>query len=349
MLTIAASGFSGCMIDDPPSDSAGPPIGEFAEVFVEVGSIVLEESDSSIITDVSPSSFTVAPDGRIALGDRGQSRIQIYDDEGKFLRALGGVGAGPGEYNGVTGLTFLKNGTLYAADPGNRRLTRYHPSLELDTVFQPATDGMIVNLLTLPNDRLLLNVSRSDPPEFLELHDSDFSQRTTLFHTDPKVWQVPYWRSAGGRLVASNCCHIFVSNTLTFPLYRYSLEGLAEGTFGVPPRTWIPAPQPQVGEFAGASSISAEQWFRTFTRIGGLHVLSDSLVLVSNHLLDPSELRFRVSTYRMDVYDLEGDRLIQDLLVPGVPLHTDDVFYVLTGEPPMSPWIITKYRFKEAQ
>lgn len=63
-------------------------------------------------------SVAIAADGRIAVGDGGNHRVQIFDGKRKFLRIVGHEGTGPGEFVNPCCVAFDPQGRLYAADPG---------------------------------------------------------------------------------------------------------------------------------------------------------------------------------------------------------------------------------------
>ena len=60
--------------------------------------------------------------GLIYVVDAGSSRILVFDLEGRFLRAIGCKGQGPGEFARVTGACLLPGGGLAATDFGGRRI-----------------------------------------------------------------------------------------------------------------------------------------------------------------------------------------------------------------------------------
>jgi outer membrane protein assembly factor BamB/class 3 adenylate cyclase len=59
-----------------------------------------------------------APDGRIAVGDGGNHRVQLFDSKRRFLRAIGHEGTGRGEFVNPCCVAFDPQGRLYVADPG---------------------------------------------------------------------------------------------------------------------------------------------------------------------------------------------------------------------------------------
>ena len=64
------------------------------------------------------------PDGGIAIANNGSSEIRLYDPNGRFVRALGRDGSGPGEFAGLANLV-ARGDTLYAYDLMYGRLTRF--------------------------------------------------------------------------------------------------------------------------------------------------------------------------------------------------------------------------------
>ena len=56
------------------------------------------------------------PDGHLAVTDRGSQQIRIYDAEGRFLRAFGGAGEGPGEFRSLWSMVLTHEGTLLGVD-----------------------------------------------------------------------------------------------------------------------------------------------------------------------------------------------------------------------------------------
>lgn len=58
----------------------------------------------------------VAPDGRVYVVDTGNFRIQIFDRDGKFLKAFGAVGRQPGNFARPREIAIDKDGRVYVSD-----------------------------------------------------------------------------------------------------------------------------------------------------------------------------------------------------------------------------------------
>jgi len=70
-----------------------------------------------------PSDLEVDPgQSLIYIVDAGSHRILAFDFHGKFLKAIGNKGQGPGEFVRPTGLCLLKDSGLAVADFGNNRI-----------------------------------------------------------------------------------------------------------------------------------------------------------------------------------------------------------------------------------
>ena len=74
----------------------------------------------------APSDVVVAPNGDIFVadghGDKTNARIVKFDKNGKFIKAWGKEGTGPGEFNVPHGLAFDSAGRLFVADRANNRI-----------------------------------------------------------------------------------------------------------------------------------------------------------------------------------------------------------------------------------
>lgn len=55
-------------------------------------------------------------DGRIVVADRGSNQVRIFDERGEFIRAVGGEGKGPGEFEHIRGLSRCGADSIFAFD-----------------------------------------------------------------------------------------------------------------------------------------------------------------------------------------------------------------------------------------
>ncbi len=112
--------------------------------------------------------------GNFYIMDRGNSRIQKYDREGKYVLTIGSKGEGPGELMTPTGIDIADDNTLYVTDMSNRKFEHFDLNGKfLDTINM--SDGIYVFLSyfrCLSSGRLLARVSTIRMPGQEEKGDS---------------------------------------------------------------------------------------------------------------------------------------------------------------------------------
>src|SRR5690606_22238478 len=77
----------------------------------------------------------------------------------------------------------------------------------------------------------------------------------------------------------------------------------------------------------------------TFTVVAGLHMLSDSLILVSDGRYRtepgmPLPVKFRIHPYAVDVYDLAERKPAEDVELPGAIEAAHSPVHIVDGGPP---------------
>jgi hypothetical protein len=74
-----------------------------------------------------PGGFAVDTKGNVYIEDASDMAIKVFDQAGKFLRALGRRGEGPGEFSSVGYIIPLPDGRLLVTDPLARRTSFFEP------------------------------------------------------------------------------------------------------------------------------------------------------------------------------------------------------------------------------
>jgi len=69
--------------------------------------------------------LSVGADGSIYVADEHPPRMLEFDRDGRFVRQIGGEGAGPGEYRSILGISAVTADWLAIWDFGNRRISVY--------------------------------------------------------------------------------------------------------------------------------------------------------------------------------------------------------------------------------
>ena len=69
-----------------------------------------------------------SPDGaRLAVADRGNHRVQLFDAEGNYVKQFGGPGSANGTFNLPTSVAYSPDGSMIAvSDRGNDRVQMFH-------------------------------------------------------------------------------------------------------------------------------------------------------------------------------------------------------------------------------
>ena len=105
----------------------------FARPRVALLGSAIRRSDGDLIF---PLSLDRGPDGRVFVLDAGNSRIQSFDENGKYITQWGNLGAGETEFDFGSGLETADfagsivvdhEGFIYVADVGNKRIQKFAP------------------------------------------------------------------------------------------------------------------------------------------------------------------------------------------------------------------------------
>ena len=84
--------------------------------------LFLGTQGSSVGMFNSPWGVAVNARDEIAVTDRLNHRVQIFNSDGNYLRSFGRQGNKNGEFNGPTGIAFYTNGDIFVVDNGNARI-----------------------------------------------------------------------------------------------------------------------------------------------------------------------------------------------------------------------------------
>jgi hypothetical protein len=216
-----------------------------AELVLKLG------SDKANEDFYKPRSFTVDKNGQIYILDAGNSRIQCFSKEGKFLFSFGRQGQGPGELSDNAGkIKILSDGNIYVIDNSQRRINVYN--LEGKFLFLGKTIFKFSDKTSSSsayfNDIVLLNNTYYLSSIFLEedhkpIHisrtlgklDSSFGifvepavnqlQRISRLPPLPYPWRMYYADSGFTKLVVTNKNEIIYSQAFPYRLIKYDAKG----------------------------------------------------------------------------------------------------------------------------
>lgn len=115
----------------------GQEAGDGPDVFGRVGDIELDN------------------DGNVYVLDRSGRVVQVFDEDGVFLRTIGRRGRGPGELENPVAVGWGPEGYLWIVDPGNGRYAVFDPLGELVATHRRAAEGVAGGWpVTFAGDRL---------------------------------------------------------------------------------------------------------------------------------------------------------------------------------------------------
>jgi len=207
------------------SQTAHPKI---AEIPIKVELLFKLGSDKENEDFYKLHSFTVDKNGQIYILDAGNSRIQCFSKEGKFLFSFGRQGQGPGELsNDATKIKILSDGNIYVIDNRQRRINVYNP--EGKFLFSGKTSGYFTDIVLLNNTYYLSSL-------FLEENHKPINICRTLGKVDssfgifvepavnllkrinrlpfPPPWRMAYADSGITKLRLFNTCNHLNINSL---------------------------------------------------------------------------------------------------------------------------------------
>jgi len=153
-------------------------------------------------------------DGTVYVLDRQGPSLRAYSPAGEYLRDLGRAGEGPGELKQPdSGLAILPDGRVLVRDPGNARITVFHPDGAYDTewrirgssststpLYVDREGGVYQQLFEFGDDGLRFSLVRygldGQPGDTLVIPPSDDLPQLTALSSDGgsrSSTTVPFW------------------------------------------------------------------------------------------------------------------------------------------------------------
>ena len=113
-----------------------------------------EDDDNYIFYE--PQGIAADGEGHIYVLDAKNHRVQVFDEERRFLHSFGRQGQGPGEFERAECIDLDDAGNIYVGDPGNGRIEVFDPSgIYLQSIRIPAIN--IIFRVMASGDILLRN------------------------------------------------------------------------------------------------------------------------------------------------------------------------------------------------
>lgn len=134
-----------------------PAVDPYAENILELDAAQIINVGRGMLS--APRNLALGPDGNLYVADSGNHRIQVFDEEGRFLRGWGEFGVEPGQFNEPWGLT-VSDEYLFVADTWNHRIQKFSLDGEWIAAYgqsgSPAETDAGLGLFFGPRDVLLL-------------------------------------------------------------------------------------------------------------------------------------------------------------------------------------------------
>jgi hypothetical protein len=204
-----------------------------AELVLRIGSDKANEDFYKL------ASFAVGKNGQIYILDSGNSRIQCFSKEGKFLFGFGRRGQGPGELSSdPSKIKILSDGNIYVIDNSQRRINVYNQEgkfLFLEKMSAWYNDIVLFNNTYYLSNILLeenhkpIHVSRSlgkidgDFGIFVEPAVGILKQIRAL--PMPEPWRYYYSDANFTKLVVTNKSELIFSQGYPYRLIKYDVKG----------------------------------------------------------------------------------------------------------------------------
>ncbi len=111
-----------------------------------------------------PDLLVTDQNGYVYICDYGDTRIRVFDANGRFIKYIGRKGKGPGEFETISWLLIDAENRLYVGDPVNGRITVYEDADRETFQSYGYPRLMIRQVVPVPSDSLLI-VGRSRTSE----------------------------------------------------------------------------------------------------------------------------------------------------------------------------------------
>jgi hypothetical protein len=289
---------------------------------------------------------------RLAVADDMNGQIHVFDLEGNRVQVLGRAGEGPGEYALLSDIVWLTDGRLVASDARADRLTFYADDLALDTTvtLPPLTRPSTLHETPM-GDLLIVLGTRTGQDRLMEVTSSGEVLRT-FFRPEPDPADVPYWTALLTEVAAPTRDGTAVATNLKFPIYLLDATGAATDSITEPPTSWNPAPEPELGAFAGTrQSAFTTEYLPGITKISRLDLVLDSLLMVTYARFAPEQRdRWRSVDYALRLF--RGARPVTDewpLEARGRLVAVSDSLVLMLDASPTSvdddaAWVLSLFR-----
>ena len=272
------------------------------ELDVQLREVLLlggDESASSEYLFGSPQYVVTDAQGSIYVADRAFMNIRVYDNSGRYIRALGERGQGPMEFQSFQGLAINQKQELIALDGRNARITRFstegqllstHPrQRRARAVIRPFRDGYL--FLSHQTSEL------GDIDHLFRIYGPGFEQPTVAFGSTDQIAD-PYKKIETSELTAEPGSFILTEGGLLYApslfegkLYLYTEAG---------------------GQWALTSTLDGFVEKRAYTEVKNPAIYENADLVIRYAGIEKGA---RVHNTSLGLYRLQDDRIVHFTIV----------------------------------
>lgn len=170
----------------PPTRPRDTATLSFGDAFVLVKDLALPDSGPMAVASIH--SLDVRNDGTLLIADRRSHNLKLLTSTGTFIRAIGRLGSGPGEFREPFDARFTPSGGIVVADPELVRVTVLDSTYQVQSTF--TTVGQDPRLILPAGDSGfliagLVDVGRSN--NVLAYYGSDGHRVRTFLRADTLI------------------------------------------------------------------------------------------------------------------------------------------------------------------
>jgi len=322
--------------------------------FQLVDKVVLSYTDSLFTGRLR--SFAVFHDGKLSIGDGLDGRVKITSRKGMFVKNISRKGSGPAETRGLASHCIDDSGRVWTSDFVLHRVSVYDTSGSVLDTWSPM-DGCddctyLQGTIRVKNNTVYINMIKGVTRPFKV---NNVSSAITAFDFEHKPiaeygkfeqvledYFVPYPAVA---FDIDSLGNLYFAHDHSYNIQKYSPDGKILKRFNYPVKEYRPIKERQPER---VPLDKVKEWYYSNTVTGKMEIVGKylfiSFINTDAEYVTNSDRRYRHET--LQVFDLDGDCLVDDLKVPGHFLCRDDagVLYFLE-EDEADRAVISKYKF----